>query len=61
MARSDDKDTAGLLWGGAGALHNLGLTTLLEIALILAGEYVEIMYSPIFSISGARCMMQQIE
>ncbi|KAF9729964.1 24-dehydrocholesterol reductase precursor [Paraphaeosphaeria minitans] len=61
MARSDDKDTADLLWGSAGALHSLGLTTLLEIALIPAGGYVEVMYSPIFSISGARCMMQQIE
>ncbi|KAF9730155.1 24-dehydrocholesterol reductase precursor [Paraphaeosphaeria minitans] len=36
MARTDDRKTADLLWGSAGALHSLGLTTLLEIVLIPA-------------------------
>ncbi|KAF9730288.1 24-dehydrocholesterol reductase precursor [Paraphaeosphaeria minitans] len=61
MARTDDRNTADLLWGSAGALHSLALTTLLKIVLISAGEYVEIMYSPISSISKARCMMDRIE
>lgn len=61
MARSNDPSTADLIYGSAGALHSLGLTTLFEIALVPAGEYVEVTYSPILSISGATSKMQQVE
>lgn len=60
LARSDDHSTADLLFGSAGAMHSLGLTTLLEIALIPAGEFVEVAYLPVFSVSGARRKMQQL-
>jgi hypothetical protein len=58
MARCNDCDTADLLFESTGALDRLALTTLLEIALIPASEYVEISYWPVASISGAILKMQ---
>ena len=60
MATSSDSCTSDLLCGSAGAMHSLGLTTLLEIALVSASEYVEITCWPVSSISGAMHKMQQV-
>ncbi|KAH8727424.1 hypothetical protein GQ44DRAFT_748415 [Phaeosphaeriaceae sp. PMI808] len=61
MAMIDDCDTSDVLCGSAGAMHSLGLTTLLEIALIPASEYVEITYWPVLSVSESVRKMQQVE
>jgi hypothetical protein len=59
MARTTDRNTTDLLFGSAGAMHSLGLTTLLEIALIPASEYVEVTYWPVFSVSGIMRKIRQ--
>jgi hypothetical protein len=61
MAKFHDCETPDRLFESAGALHRLALTTLLEIALIPASEYVEISYWPVSSISGAILRMQPKE
>jgi hypothetical protein len=61
MAKLHDCKTADLLFESAEALHRLAFTTLLEIALIPASEYVEISYWPVSSISGAILRMQPKE
>jgi delta24-sterol reductase len=48
----NDADGGELLQGSAGACHSLGITTMLEISLVKAGPYVEVMYTPVSSISG---------
>jgi delta24-sterol reductase len=42
-----DESTKDLLFGSAGALDTLGLTTMFEIALIEAGPYIELTYRPV--------------
>jgi hypothetical protein len=61
MAKFHDCETVDPLFDSAEALHRLALTTLLEIALIPASEYVEISYWPVSSISGAILRMQPKE
>jgi hypothetical protein len=46
----DDPDGGELLQRSAGALHSLGITSMLEISLIKAGPYVEISYTPVSSV-----------
>ncbi|KAH7061003.1 hypothetical protein BKA63DRAFT_430233 [Paraphoma chrysanthemicola] len=47
----NDPDRGELLQRSAGAFHSLGITTMLEIALVKAGPYVEVTYTPVSSIS----------
>jgi delta24-sterol reductase len=61
MATTNDCLTSDLLFGSAGAMHSLALTTLLEIALVPASEYVEITYWPFSSVSGALCKTHSAE
>jgi FAD/FMN-containing dehydrogenase len=60
MATINDRDTSDLLFGSAGAMHSLALTTLLEIALIPASSYVEVTYWSVFSVSGAMRKTRQV-
>ncbi|KAH7061826.1 hypothetical protein BKA63DRAFT_196599 [Paraphoma chrysanthemicola] len=46
----NDPDRGELLQRSAGAFHSLGITTMLEIALVKAGPYVEVTYTPVSSI-----------
>jgi delta24-sterol reductase len=50
MPRIDDEDNGDLLQKSAGALHSLGITSMLEISLMKAGPFVEVTYTPVFSI-----------
>jgi hypothetical protein len=50
MSRIDDPDGGELLQRSAGALHSLGITSMLEISLMKAGPYVEVIYTPVSSV-----------
>jgi delta24-sterol reductase len=58
LARAGDPCTEDLLYGSAGALHSLGLTTMFQIPLIPAGPFVELTYWPVYSASG---ILEKIE
>lgn len=45
-ARPDNPLTADLFYGSAGGLNSLGLTTALEVCLVRAGPYVELVLQP---------------
>jgi FAD/FMN-containing dehydrogenase len=61
IARTHDGDTSDLLYGSAGAMHSLALTTLLEIVLVPASSMVAVTYWPGPSVAEAMHKMQQIE
>jgi delta24-sterol reductase len=61
VARAGDPSTEELLYGSAGALHSLGLTTMFQIPLTPAGPYVELTYWPAYSGSSLLEKMQEAQ
>lgn len=59
VVRASDTEEPDLLSGAAGSFGTLGITTLLELRLVEARTYVELVYSPATSVSHAVEMIKE--